>query len=712
MKPMLQERTSPGQIFPSPRSGEKIGENPPSFCWLKVDGVKAYEILIRDEAGSTVWKGISDKNYMVPDILLEPGHYEWNLIGGEMERGWLAFEIVPGAVRFLRPTAASVLESVPMEHPRHLFYSSDVSGLKRTRPAEIETLKRNIQTALKSGMPEPPRFHRDEGALPYREYFGRHRDFCDRDLVACALGHALLGDEQAGKHAVDSLLAICDWNPAGPCSLLGPWGDEVGLSLARCLPAVYDMAWDLLSEKERIWIERTIAAYAQQCEELLMRLDFAQNPGNSHAGRVPAYLGEAALVLKGSAVPHETLERWLSLSLDIYGSFFPHYGGPDGGWAEGVFYGSSYTKWYLPFFMAVERFSGFRFLDRPFYRNVIHFFLHFSPPGWESHPFCDGYWCRSDDMEWPGFFAQNPYRLYAQRSGVDLAIKWARDAAAPEIFKLHLLDIFIPDGKPASEILSNDTPSNDISPNEEPADGWTRTRSFPDAGFISLHTDLANPDKDTALLARASRHGTASHQHPDQGSFALIHQGHTLISPSGYFGREYGTRHHREWTNSTRAHNAILVDGAGQESNSHKATGRIISCCDMGDLLFAELDLLGAYPMLKAWNRRFTLYPNGMLAVQDHIEADKPVVISWLLHTLSEPSAGPDNSASLDHGGIHLEIHPLSGLPDPCLISAEFGVALNDGVPEAYHVSMPGQHHLTWITPESAVHDINVIFVI
>lgn len=709
MNLLPQERTSSSQIFPFPRNGEKVGETPPSFCWLKVDGVDAYEVLIRDGAGTTVWNGITCKNYIVPGILLEPGFYAWNLFGKERERGWWAFEILPGAVRFLRPSAADVLMKVPMEHPRHLFFSRDIPVLTEIRFAEIETLKRNIQTALKAGMPEPPRFHHDEGALPYREYFGRHRDFCDRDLVACALGHTLLGDVQAGKHAVDSLLTICDWNPAGPCSLLGPWGDEVGLSNARCLPAVYDMIWDLLSEKERIWVEQTIAAYALQCEELLIRLDFAQNPGNSHAGRIPAYLGEAALVLKGSAVPYETLERWLSLSLDIYGSFFPHYGGPDGGWAEGVFYGSSYTKWYLPFFMAIERFSGVRFLDRPFYRNVIHFFLHFSPPGWESHPFCDGYWCRCDDLEWPGFFAQNPYRLYAQRSGMDLAIKWAQEAATPEIFKLHLLDVFIPDGKPENQRL---------------ADEWTRTRSFPDAGFISLHTDLVNQERDTALLARASRHGSASHQHPDQGSFALIHRGRTLISPSGYFGRQYGTRHHREWTNSTRAHNAILVDGVGQESNSHRATGRIVSCGDKGDLLFAELDLIGAYPMLKVWHRRFTLYPNGVLVVRDHIEAEKPVVISWLLHTLSEPTGGQDNTASqdsiatqdntasLDRGGTHLEIRPLSGLPGPCSISGEFGIALNDGVPEAYQVSMPQQYHLTWTTPAAAVHDIHVIFVV
>ena len=697
MKKLPQKRTKASEIFPGPAPGEKVEETPPSFCWLKVDGVDTYEILIRNAKSEQVWRGISKKNYIVPRVILEPGTYSWNLLANGMERGWWHFEIVSQAIKFIRPQSIEILKLVPTEHPRHLFYTRDIASIKSVRSAELETLKRNIQTALESGMPEPPRFHKDEAALPYREYFGRHRDFCDRDLVACALGYAILGDTEAGEHAVKSLLTICDWNPAGPCSIMGPWGDEIGLSHARCLPSVYDMVWVLLNEKERVLVEQTIATYALQCEDLLNHLDFGQNPGNSHAGRVPAYLGEAAMVLKGSAVPLGTLERWMNLALDIYGSFFPYYGGPDGGWAEGTFYATSYTKWYLPFFMAVERFSGYRFLDRPFYQRVIHFFMHFCPPGWESHPFGDGYWCNSNDPEWPGFFAQNPYRLYAQRFGPELAKQWALSVSAPEIFKLHLLDIFIPDSKQMGEGLTGEV---------------TSTRSFPYAGFISLHTALESLDKDIALLARASRHGSASHQHPDQGSFALIHKGTTLISPSGYFGRCYGTLHHREWTNSTRAHNAILVDGIGQKSDSYEAIGKIISCGVNDNLLQGELDLTAAYPMLKIWRRQFLLDSKGVLLVKDHIEAEKPVTISWLLHTLSEPIKSKTGGASLDRNGVHLDICPLSGSLGACHISGEFGIDVNEGVPEAYQVSMPQQYHLNWSTPIASCHDITVAFYI
>jgi hypothetical protein len=351
----------------------------------------------------------------------------------------------------------------------------------------------------------------------------------------------------------------------------------------------------------------------------------------------------------------------------------------------------------LPFFLAVERFSGYCFLDRPFYQKVVHYFLHFAPPGWEIHPFCDGYWCRTDDPEWPGFFSQNPFNIYAQRSGLELAKKWAQDRSSPEIFKLHLLDVFIPDSVKPKQSLTGDA---------------SQVQSFPDTGFISLHTCLEDQTKDTALLARASRYGSGSHQHPDQGSFALIHKGTALISPSGYFGRGWGSRHHMEWTNSTRAHNCILVDGIGQEAWSHLDTGRVICCGKKEDLLYGELDLTEAYPMLKSWNRQFTLSEKGVLVIKDHIEADKPVTISWLLHALSRPDKSSSGMVTLIRNGIHLAILPVCGLTDAVAITDEFAVDVNEGVPLEYQVSMPKQYHMKWDTLPAASHDIIVSFSI
>ena len=404
-------------------------------------------------------------------------------------------------------------------------------------------------------------------------------------------------------------------------------------------------------------------------------------------------------------IPEDTLKRWLNYALDIYGGIFPHFGGPDGGWAEGTFYASSYTKWYLPFFSAVFRFSGKNFLDRPFYQNLIHFFLHFAPPGWENHPFGDGDWCLPDDSEWPGFFAQNPFRVYADRaadnnSALSLARCFSDQLKSPDIFKLHLLDIFLPSMPPPDACLTG---------------AIQNARAFPDAGFVSLHTDIKNPDCDTALLARASRFGRVSHQHADQGSFALIHRGNTLISPSGYFGSAFGTQHHSKWTQTTFAHNCILIDGNPQPMD-FKATGKIISCVQQENgMLYAELDLSAAYPALELYMRSFSLEQkeNSVhLVVRDRIKAARPVTVSWLNHTLSPPDILPDGSLTLSRGGSLMRIESVTGLASVPQMTDSFTVGVNDGVPPEYWVDVPPQYHLRWEAEAATEHDIAVKYII
>ncbi len=694
MNRLWQKRTAGGQVFPSPRIGEVMYETPPTFCFLYEGNAQTYTVIVRQN-GTIVWQGTTERNFITPDLILQPGEYEWNLTTCDAERGWQPFTIAANAVQWLRPEARMIFDAVPSVRPRHLFYADDIPEALRTHPEAIETLRRNIALALAHGLPTPPRYHRDPQALPYREYFGLHRDYCDRDLVACALGHQLLGDQQAASHAKELLLTLCDWNSEGPCSLEGPWGDEIGLSHARCLPAVFDLCYDLLNEKERIFVARTIASYAYQCERRLSRIDFCQNPGDSHCGRLPAYLGEAAMVLKGTnVVPEDILVRWLTYAVDVYSGIFPYFGGPDGGWAEGMFYASSYTKWFLPFFSAVERFSGVSFLKRPFYQRLIRYFQHFCPPGWEIHPFADGYWCRPDDAEWPGFFAQNPYHIYAERFGDHLTRKWSQQAQEQEIFKLHLLDVFLPSGNPDPDSLAGKS---------------TRACAFPDSGYISLHTDPEHPESELALLARASRYGSVSHQHADQGSFALMAGGTALISPSGYFGRQYGTRHHLEWTNQTIAHNTLLVNGQGQASFSYEATGKVLYAREDSDgVLRGAVDPSEAYEYITSWTRSFELREDS-LTVTDQVTLEAPYRIDYLLHSLSRPVI-TENGMYLERNGWKLEIVPENG----CLLSPEisdhFGVDLNDGEPEAYHVTMPPQYHMRWKTQTAQTHSIKVTY--
>ncbi|MBQ7336575.1 MAG: heparinase II/III family protein [Clostridia bacterium] len=690
------ERQNAMQVFTFPESGRAVTENPPCLCWIPPEGEHCYTVTVCNGQGKEVYRAQTDLNYHVPSCYFDAGEYTWN-VGAEDEwRGEIAFSITADAVRIPRVSAKELYARVPDVHPRHLFFAEDLENLRIKKAAELEVLRRNIEQAYLDGMPEMPMYHRDPKTLPYREYFGRYRDYCDRNLVACALGYVLLGDEKAGKFAKELLLTVCDRNPAGPCSLLGPWGDEVGLSMARCLPSVYDLLYPLLSERERIYVADTVRAYGEQCYIRLKKRNYCQNPGDSHVGRLPAYLGEAALVLKGSGRQSEAEAlTWLDYALEIYGGIFPYYGTPDGGWAEGVFYSTSYTKWFLPFFSAVERYGGTRFLDRPFYRNLTKFFLHFANPDFENHPFGDGYWCAPEDAEWPGFFAQSPCRFYADRFGPASAVERAKKQATPQLFRLHLLDIFLPAGEVNENCL---------------ADEAGDTALFPDAGFVAMHTDFAHTERDLAVLARASKFGSDSHRHADQGSFALFYGGTALISPSGYFGRAYGTRHHMWWLKTTRAHNAILVDGEGQESNSMSSRGKILYCTDDGRVRETKLDLSPAYKNLTRWERTLRL-EGKVVTVIDEIDAEREVTVTYPLHTLSRPVA-EENDVRVERNGISLRITPIEGGLKLQEITDRYAVDLNEGEPDEFHVTCPQQYHITYGTEKKASHRLTVTYTI
>ena len=679
--------------FPFPGDGDTVYESTPCLIWVPTDGVKNYRVTVKNAEGLTVLDEATEKNYVYPKDALPSGKYIWDVMTDTGEaRGEQSFTVSENAVEFIRPRAKDVYQSVPSLRPRHLFTKEDREALISEHTEELKILERNVEMAYAHGMPEPPRFHRDESALPYREYFGQYRDYVDRDLIACALKYALTGDVDAGNHAKKLLLTVCDMNPLGPCSLMGEWGDEVGLSNARCLPSAFDLLYELLDPKQMRYVASTVAVYAEQCYARIKKIDYIRNPSNSHVGRLPAYLGEAAMVLKGTGVrSDETLIGWLDYALDIYTGIFPFYGCPDGSWAEGAFYSTSYTKWFLPFFSAVERFSGVSLFKRPFYMRYTQYLLHFCNEKYEIHPFGDGYWCNPTDEEWPGFFAQDPYRVYAERFGPDTVLTRKRELLSGiDYFRLHLLDIFLP--KCAENAVS-------------PITGYAEnTAVFPYGGYAVLHSDL-EAENDICVMARASRYSADSHRHADQGSFAIFVGGKAFISPSGYFGRRYGTKHHFEWTKKTVAHNVALIDGKGQDEGVD--SGCSIPVFDKESKCFT-MDITAAYGnRLKKYLRTVRL-DGDAITVTDEIEAKNGVEVTYPLHTVAPPRELENGRVEIARSNAKLTVSPITGALELTEITDKYGVDLNEGEPAEYHVTMPKQYHIYYTAKRSKKHVISV----
>ena len=73
------------------------------------------------------------------------------------------------------------------------------------------------------------------------------------------------------------------------------------------------------------------------------------------------------------------------------------------------------------------------------------------------------------------------------------------------------------------------------------------------------------------------------------------------------------------------------------------------------------------------------------------------------------PVSGTEGSIVIERNGVRLDVQPLEGLDVHAQITDQFGVDLNEGEPEAYHVTMPPQYHMAWRTTKSQTeHHIKV----
>lgn len=698
-----QTRTAFAQLFPGPEEGRLVEINPPPFFWLRVPDAKSYTIHLESQDGSIRTSREVSENYWLPSEVLKAGKYRWDLEVGGARRGWWNFELSSEASIQIIPTADDVLKNLPLGHPRHFLRRTDAAQTRKHHARHLPSLRQTIALALADGLPPTPDIHIPEDPklqnLRYREWTNLARKHIDRNLVACALGHLLLSDPKATEMARRSLLTICTWNPEGPSGVDGAWGDEIGLSLVRCLPFVIDALADALTEKEIHFAKKALSNYARQAYERMRRTDFTHTPGISHVGRLGGYLGEAALILRGT-INEDECRTWLDYALRVYATFFPFFGGTDGAWAEGTFYATSYTRWYLPFFLAVERLTAFSFLERPFYRRLSDFFLHFARVGWDAHPFGDGWWCHPDDVEWPGFFAQDPFRVYAERFGDAQLHAYRKNIPPPKHLELHLLDLFVP---PA--LLKPFPKKNPVSRKTDAL--------FPDTGFASLQVDLVNEKKNTALLVRASKFGNGSHQHADQGSFSLIHRSKGLVIPSGTFGAIYGSEHHDQWTRQTKAHNCVLIGGKGQRPGFvGSAKFQSLEEGEVGGNAFSHLvaDLTQAYEDATLYLRHFYFFKPDLIAVVDDLRLKSAKKLTWCLHTPYRPRLEKKKTV-MTTPGTRLEVALASGgkLHSPKIFD-RYPIPVNRGIPKNFAVKRPELFHWNWEFPASKDHLVYTIF--
>lgn len=689
MRKLEQKRTSQGQYFPAPRDGARLEINPTGFIWLPVPEADEYEIRIwkRENRKEVLSKRVS-KYYYVPKEPFEPDHYQWTIRAID-ERGktigerdpW-SFEVPEDAFEAVCPSAADVLNKLEDKHPILVFPWFEIDEIrervKTLHKEEFESLKATVERAYRMGVPQAPTFHlaetEQQKRMYYMYYFRRLRRFININLYACALYYLFTGEPKPGEFARKMILHVCSWNPEGPNAVDGPWGDEPGLSYAKCLHECYDWTYDLYDRREKIFIENTLAIYTRQTYRRLKRNEMNFS---SHLGRLYPYLGEHVILLR-NRLGREEAEEMLQFVLDAFNTWYPHWGGEDGGWAEGVSYGSAYNTFYIPFFATFEKLTGFSFWNRPFYKKIKDFFLYCCPYNAEHVPFGDGQ--ERGRPPW-GLF-----KFYGSRFKDPICSWIASKIGCPSI-----LSSVIPFLHP-------------------PFKGSVEDVSLPDAklfrgiGWAALHSDIKNPERDNYLVFKSSPFGSVSHQHADQNSFCILSGGKALAIASGYYGPAYGMPHHALWTRQTKANNSILVDRQGQVDRDFRANGRIIDFKDTERYAYVSGDATSAYMgRLTRFIRHILFVRPDVYVIYDDLEADQPGTFSWLLHCLEPPEIDLKNQRiNVQRGSAGLEVNLFASTPLTFEYTDKFGIPYNYGMEKRFHEDKPNQHHISATTEKTS----------
>ena len=374
----------------------------------------------------------------------------------------------------------------------------------------------------------------------------------------------------------------------------------------------------------------------------------------------------------------------------IYRGILPFYGGRDGSWAEGAFYSSSYSKWQHPFFLSVERLSDFSFYEHPFYKNYSNFAMDFVATEQNIHPFGDGFWCKRKSVEWPGFFAQNPLRIYAQRFGNQKAIERSEELESSiENYALHLLDI-VPTTKQLAFVNRPEIGNEN--------NHLTASHFYDHAGFGIVNFN------NTSLSFRASRFGNSSHRHADQGNLALIESGLGVLTPTGSYGYCFGSAHHSQWTRTTKAHNLPLIGEQGQLIDDESAIATLTSLQEGDDWCSVKIDLSKSYQGVKSYIRTFVLVKNKGLVIWDNIELFKENTLQWRAHSHLNAQL-ESNSVRLTSTQFEYECVIESQNKVPATL--EFGfkeeIPISGGIESDATTNI---YHLQWAFPATKTHNV------
>jgi len=719
---------------PAPAEGDTVINDPSGFNWLPEEGSRGFILEIsrnpRFSESADLLEKAKAQGPLIPSSLSSPpvvveGRFSWLVAGlplslyhpsfklgsGSWAWRWRCvfpqdkisppsvarrFVISSQAGEYLVPPVTELLSRIPDNHPRLFIRPENLENFRRlkdTSPAHRKLWKRieaAADTLLKLPiMQEPPPYPMEEFDYSlWRKYYDQARKM-GQVLDFLSFCHLVTGERKWADRAGEWLMALTRWDTAGTSAM--SYNDEVAMPILLNGARAYDWIYDKLSEDERTAIRKMLVIRGEQAYRRWGRKDliYHAKPYASHQTRLVNYMSQVGCTLYREA---PEAEKWLSYIIPMATTFYPGWGGRDGGYSEGPCYWMMYFNYMLQNAYCLEKAMGLDILKTRFYRNNGYYKIYADPYFIRQHPFADtgiGTYWPADKINLYRLASvfENPYFRWRAEMSLPADLPVTETVVPTGVMSYFWLDEGL--GHPQSK-----TPSD-----------LPKCRLFRDIGLVAFHQDPSDP-QETFLLLKSSPYGAWSHTYADQNAFYIQGFGEALAIQSGYYPH-YGHPHHREWTWQTHAHNSVLVDGVGQKIRDRASRGRIIAFSPgsglPGTLDYAAGDATGAYEgRLKKFVRHvYYQRPHDFLLI-DELEAPKPVRYDWLLHALEKMQIDEaERTVTISKGEARLTVEFLS----PELLTFSQTGKFNQDPGEIYESPgefYPDQWHLTVSTAEKA----------
>ena len=151
-----------------------------------------------------------------------------------------------------------------------------------------------------------------------------------------------------------------------------------------------------------------------------------------------------------------------------------------------------------------------------------------------------------------------------------------------------------------------------------------------------MNTNLLNGEENVQVRFKSSPMGRRSHGQDPHNTFTLNAYGSALLVNNVYRDL-WGSPFQTSWVWSSRAQNAVLVNGFGQEPRLADPEGRILKAEFQEGLDYAAGEAAAAYKgKMKRARRHVIFVKPDIVMIADELEAVEPSTYQWMLHGWEE----------------------------------------------------------------------------